>query len=64
MNIKFTYGDAGDKPVVGDINQDGVADYGVFRNGDWYIDTDGDQKTNMKFKFGTVEDIPVVGEIG
>jgi hypothetical protein len=37
-------------------------DYGVFRSGRWYIDTDGDQKTNIYFRFGDARDLPVVGD--
>jgi hypothetical protein len=36
----------------------------VFRNGQWFIDKTGDQKTNLYFRYGTTGDIPVVGEFG
>jgi hypothetical protein len=38
-------------------------DYGVFRNGIWYVDTDGDHITNMCFVYGTTGDRPVVGDV-
>ena len=31
----------GDMPVVGDFNGDGVDEIGVYRDGTWYIDTNG-----------------------
>jgi hypothetical protein len=37
-------------------------DYGVFRNGRWFIDTTGNHKTNLCFWYGTTGDIPVVGD--
>ena len=37
-------------------------DYGVFRNGRWFIDTTGNQKTNLYFWYGTTGDKPVVGD--
>jgi hypothetical protein len=60
----FVYGTAGDRPVVGDVNQDGFDDTAVFRNGVWYVDTTGNHYTNMCFLYGTAGDIPVVGNIG
>jgi hypothetical protein len=33
--------------------------YGVFRNGYWYLDTNGDQQTDEIFKFGLAGDTPI-----
>jgi hypothetical protein len=38
-------------------------DYGVFRNGMWFVDTDGDHITNMCFLYGAAGDRPVVGDV-
>ena len=35
----------------------------VFRNGPWYLDTNGDHMTDINFVYGTVNDIPVVGDV-
>ena len=31
-----------DKPVLGDWNNSGATKVGIYRNGTWYIDRDGD----------------------
>ena len=38
----FHYGKAGDSPVAGDWNGDGITTIGIFRGGVWFIDTNGD----------------------
>ncbi|MBI3464276.1 MAG: VCBS repeat-containing protein, partial [Planctomycetes bacterium] len=61
----FHYGIGGDKPVAGDWNGDGVATIGVFRDGEWVMDTDGDGKTtgrDQSAQFGQAGDLPVVGD--
>jgi len=61
----FHYGTAGDRPIAGDWNGDGVDTIGVFRNGAWHVDTDGNGKVTANdaaFSFGVVGDIPVVGD--
>ena len=35
-------GAAGDTPVVGDFDGDGVDELGVYRDGEWLVDADGD----------------------
>ncbi len=55
----------GDQPVVGDWNLSGKTKVGVFRNGQWYIDWNGDTLFNSldkSFTFGAAGDIPVVGD--
>ena len=40
----FHYGEPGDVPVAGDWNGDGIKQIGVFHDGQWYLDIDGDGK--------------------
>jgi protocatechuate 3,4-dioxygenase beta subunit len=61
----FHYGTAGDRPVTGDWNGDGIDTIGVFRDGQWHIDTNGDGKwtdADSTFTFGQTGDVPVVGD--
>ena len=62
----FRYGSEADRAVVGDWNGDGSKKIGVYRNGTWYIDYNG----NGKWDSGDIEaktnahpdDIPIVGD--
>lgn len=47
-NLQFSYGTTGDIPFVDDFNYDGNDDYGIFRDGVWYVDTDRDHRTDLK----------------
>ena len=61
----FRYGGAGDRAVVGDWKGTGVSTIGVFREGVWYLDVNGDGKFgpgDMVVQFGQAGDIPVVGD--
>jgi serine-aspartate repeat-containing protein C/D/E len=61
----FHYGEPGDVPIAGDWNGDGVRQIGVFHDGQWYLDLDGDGKFTERdaaFVFGQAGDIPVVGD--
>ncbi len=61
----FRYGTKGDIAVVGDWNGDGVYTIGIFRNGTWFLDMDGDGRWSpgdVMFKFGQEGDLPVVGD--
>ncbi|MFO1022205.1 MAG: ELWxxDGT repeat protein [Planctomycetales bacterium] len=57
----FAFGIAGDLPVSGDWNGDNAKDIGVFRNGTWFLDQNGNYKWNstaggdVTFNFGTGE---------
>jgi FtsP/CotA-like multicopper oxidase with cupredoxin domain len=60
-------GIAGDIPVVGDWDGNGVSRIGVFRGaGYWYRDTNGngvwDSGTDSTTKFGIAGDLPVTGD--
>jgi hypothetical protein len=61
----FAYGTEGDRPIAGDFNGDGVANIGVFRDGRWYIDADGNGKWSegdIFAEYGQPGDRPVVGD--
>jgi len=52
-------------PVSGDFNGDGVTTVGVFRDGRWQLDVDGDgmrSDADLDFLFGKEGDLPVVGD--
>lgn len=65
---RVRFGIAGDVPVTGDWNGDGVKDVGVFRNGTWYLDQNGNFQWNgigggdVSFKFGIAGDTPISGD--
>lgn len=63
----FEYGDSDDMPIAGDWNGDGVANIGLFRDGTWYLDVDGNGRWSEDAdiyieRFGQAGDIPVVGD--
>ena len=61
----FNYGTPKDVPVAGDWNGDGTRTIGVFRNGTWYLDVNGDgryDENDRTIQFGQAGDIPVVGD--
>jgi len=62
----FHFGTAGDHPLVGDWNGDGIATIAVFRDGVWHLDMDGDGRWNptidKQVQFGQPGDLPVVGD--
>ncbi len=61
----FLYGDGSFRPVAGDWNGDGVATIGVFRDGHWRLDTNGNGRVDegdLEFDFGQAGDVPVVGD--
>jgi predicted acetyltransferase len=59
----FWFGFAGDLPVVGDINQDGLDDIAYVHNGAWSVSTNGDNIPEYSFWFGFPGETPVVGDI-
>lgn len=61
----FAFGAAGDVAVVGDWNGDGIDSIGVFRDGHWLLDLDGDgvfTVADRRVEFGVCGDRPVVGD--
>ena len=61
----FHYGTPAERAVVGDWTGSGLRRIGVFRNGTWYLNIDGDGRTgvdDLQCNFGQAGDIPVVGD--
>jgi hypothetical protein len=61
----FRFGVHGDIPVTGDWNGDGIRSIGVFHDGRWRLDLDGDGRWTSAdgiITFGTAGDLPVVGD--
>jgi hypothetical protein len=61
----FRFGESLDIPVAGDFDGDGISSIGVFRDGNWRIDVDGDGRFTTRdrsFVFGQEDDIPLVGD--
>ncbi len=61
----FQYGSKGDRAISGDWNGDGIRSVGIFRNGVWFLDVDGNGKwtdADVAVEFGKAGDIPVVGD--
>jgi serine-aspartate repeat-containing protein C/D/E len=61
----FHYGVPGDAPVTGDWNGDGTRQIGVFRDGEWLLDLNGDgrfSEVDTVVEFGSAGDLPVVGD--
>ena len=64
-----SFGQAGDLPAAGDWNGDGKAKVGVFRNGTWYLDYNGNGAWDgcgvdrcYSGSFGQQGDWPVAGK--
>ena len=52
-------------PVVGDYNGDGVSDIGVFIDGQWFLDLNGNgrwDEGDLWAQLGTEDDLPVTGD--
>jgi len=62
----FQYGSAGDVPIAGDWNGDGVTNIGLFRAGTWFLDADGNGEWSLGDVYvenlGARGDVPVVGD--
>ncbi len=61
----FLYGAGVQIPVTGDWSGDGIKNIGVFRDGRWRLDADGDgrwSKGDRVFEYGAAGDLPVVGD--
>ncbi|MDX1948357.1 MAG: SdrD B-like domain-containing protein [Pirellulaceae bacterium] len=61
----FQFGGPADIPIAGDWNGDGIRSVGVFRNGKWHFDLDGDGRWSSGDQvahFGQAGDLPVVGD--
>lgn len=61
--IRFRFGQAGDIPVMGDWNGDGVHTVGVVRGNRWLLrNSNTPGPPHLSFSFGAPDDIPVVGD--
>ncbi|MDX1929340.1 MAG: SdrD B-like domain-containing protein [Pirellulaceae bacterium] len=62
----FLFGGGRDIAVSGDFNGDGITTIGVFRDGNWTLDIDGDGRLSMlhdrQVEFGQAGDVPIVGD--
>jgi serine-aspartate repeat-containing protein C/D/E len=61
----FQFGGNNDIPIAGDWNGDGIRSVGVYRDGKWHFDMDGDGRWSDGDKtaqFGQKGDLPVVGD--
>ncbi len=61
----FQFGVSTDVPIAGDWNGDGIRSIGVYRDGKWHFDMDGDgkwSKGDKTARFGEKGDLPVVGD--
>jgi len=63
----FQYGSVGDIAIAGDFTGDGITTIGVYRNGDLYLDINGDGRLEEGVdwvirRIGRPDEIPVVGD--
>ena len=62
----FLFGSGRDIAISGDFNGDGITTIGVFRDGNWTLDIDGDGRLSKlrdrQVEFGKAGDVPVVGD--
>lgn len=62
---KIPFGTAGDKPLLGDMDANGVNDLVLYRQGTWFVDADtldGVPSTVLYFG-GVTGDIPLLGDL-
>lgn len=60
--LSFEFGRAGDIPIVGDWDGDGVATPGVVRGNRWMLrNSNSSGPPDIEFEFGRPGDVPVVG---
>jgi uncharacterized delta-60 repeat protein len=59
----FFYGQAGDQPLAGDWNGDGVDTIGIYRNGTFFLrNSNGSGFADLQFPFGAPGDIAIAGD--
>ena len=62
----FRFGASKDIAIAGDFNGDGISSIGVFQDGKWTLDVDGDGILNtsqdLQIEFGQAGDLPLVGD--
>ena len=61
----YSFGTTGSTPIIGDWNGDGKAKIGVFKDGAWRLDSNGngawDAGTDKEYSLGATGYIPVTG---
>lgn len=61
----IVFGIEGAIPISGDFNGDGLSEVGLYHEGQWYIDVNGNgrwDEEDLWAQLGTLEDLPVVGD--
>ncbi len=61
----FRFGKANDIAVAGDWNGSGIRSIGIFNDGNWMLDANGNgrwESEETQFTFGSEGDLPVVGD--
>ncbi|MFO1065993.1 MAG: hypothetical protein U0892_19190 [Pirellulales bacterium] len=62
----FRFGSLKDRAVSGDFNGDGISSIGIYREGKWILDVDGDgllvEGRDKEVHFGETGDQPLVGD--
>lgn len=56
------FGTSGNIPVSGDWDNSGTVNYGIYRDGKFYLDTDWDSYADIARAFGVLGDFPVSGD--
>jgi lysyl endopeptidase len=61
-NIALNYGLPGDKPIMGDWNNDGMDTIGIYRNGTFYLrNSNSIGFADLVFALGINGDLPIAG---
>ncbi len=62
----FRFGSNKDVAISGDFNGDGISSIGVYKDGKWTLDVDGDgilvPNQDLQIEFGEAGDLPLVGD--
>ncbi|HEY6804209.1 MAG TPA: M12 family metallo-peptidase [Pyrinomonadaceae bacterium] len=62
-DLNFVYGVAGDQPIAGDWDGNGVDTLGIYRNGTFYLrNSNTTGPANIVFAFGASGDQPIAGD--
>jgi serine-aspartate repeat-containing protein C/D/E len=65
VDREVTFGVNGGTPITGDFNGDGATDVGVFRQGRWFIDLNGNggwDQGDLWARLGHKDDLPITGD--
>ncbi len=62
-DIMFAYGAAGDIPIAGNWDGNGVESIGIFRNGNFFLrNSNSNGAPDLMFAYGAPGDVPVIGD--